>query len=87
MALNTQEGQHDELRKSETPMFRFSFSTQRPNKAAENGIQKVFGSFQETFFVAHLSKLLINDPKLEIVAYDMFIEGNNKSGSLKIRMF
>lgn len=46
--------------------------------------RRCFGSFQETFFVAHLSELLINDPKLEVVAYDMFIEGNNKSGSLKI---
>lgn len=30
-------------------------------------------------FFAHLSKLLINDPKLEIVANHVFIEGNNKS--------
>ncbi len=31
------------------------------------------------YFTAHLSKLLINDPKLEIVAYHVFIEGDNKS--------
>lgn len=30
-------------------------------------------------FIAHLSKPLINDPKLEIVAYHMFVEGDNKS--------
>lgn len=30
-------------------------------------------------FITHLSKLLINDPKLEIVAYHLFIKGDNKS--------
>lgn len=50
---------------------------QQPGRVGTPPLQKVFG-----FFVAHLSKLLINDPKLEIVAYDVFIEGNDKSRSL-----
>lgn len=33
-------------------------------------------------FQAHLSKFLIDDPKLEIVAYHVFVKGDNKSWSL-----
>lgn len=48
-------------------------------------IKRCLDFFKATLFVAHLSKLLINYPKLEIVADDVFIKGNNKSRSLKIR--
>lgn len=37
------------------------------------------GTFAESGSIAHLTKLLINDPKLEVVAYHMFIESDNKS--------
>lgn len=46
---------------------------------AKNDTKSVWIFLKETFFVAHLPKPLINDPKLEIVADDVFVEGNNKS--------
>lgn len=39
-------------------------------------------SATDTGFTAHLSKLLIDDPELEIVVYHMFIESDDKSRSL-----
>lgn len=43
----------------------------------QNHFFVVFGE-RTWCFSAHLSKLLIDDPKLEIVAYHMFIEGHNE---------
>lgn len=83
MEQNTLEGEQNELRTSEvTVLGMFSLREQLQRKM----IRKVLGFFlKQTFFVAHLSKLLINYPKLEIVADDVFIKGNNKSRSLKNR--
>ena len=35
----------------------------------------------------YLSKLLVDDSKLEVVAYDMFIKGHNKTRGLQEHSF
>lgn len=37
----------------------------------------------EASHATHLSKLLINDSELEVVAYDVFVECDNESGGLR----